>query len=279
MHGLAQKLMATAKKIPNRLEKLDLPELRRSYLYDESKNEYGTIKDRRNRHILNEATRLHIDKLVLITSGNGGYSLARMATGTGIKVVCVVSRQLDQSIKDLLATYAYQVIELNLDQKILRPEELITICRESDEEVIWDVTNGYEEAYVDLVREISQEIVPDYIVCPVGSGGIFVGLVEGVERYSPKTKVIGIGTREAYMSYADKLSTPWSPYTRAIENICARGHQVYRISEEQIRKVYQQFKNYGAFEPSSSVVFASLDLVKFKSTDTVVFVNTGRLRA
>ncbi len=262
----------------NRLSKLPLPGFPNAYLYDESINDYGTIKDRRNRVIIEEARRLHVDKLVLITSGNSGYSLAKMAQGTGIKVVCVVSRRLEESIKEALRAVAYQVIELNLDQKILRPEELITIARETDEEVIWDVTNGYEDAYISIIKEIAHELQPDYIVCPIGSGGIFIGLVEGVTHYLPKTRVIGIGTKEAYQSYADKLSTPWTPYTRAMENAVKDGHLLHRFPEEQIKRIYKQYKNYSEFEPSSAIVFGVLDLEVLKPTDTVVLVNSGKLR-
>lgn len=261
----------------NKLKKVSFAQHANTYLFDESGNEYGTIKDRRNKVIIEEAQRLHVDKLVLITSGNSGYSLAKMAEGINIKVVCVVSRRLDETIKDLLRKVAYQVIEINLDQKILRPEELITIARETDEEVIWDVTNGYEDAYISIIKEIVGELKPDYIVCPVGSGGIFIGLVEGARHYLPKTKIIGIGTHEAYQSYADKLSTPWTPYARAIENAAKDGHRVYRLSESDIKEIHKKYKNYGNFEPSSAIVFGAFNAHTFKPSDSIVLINSGRL--
>ena len=263
----------------SRLSKLELPIHGNAYLFDESLSEYGTIKDRRNRLIIEEACRLHVDKLVLITSGNNGYSLAKMARATGIKVVCVVSRSLEEKIKDVLRGTAYQVIELNLDQKILRPEELITIARETDEEVIWDVTNGYEDAYKSVVTEIAHEIRPDYIACPVGSGGIFIGLVEGVTHHLPKTKIIGIGVQEMYQSYADKLSTPWTPYARAMDNAVQNGHIIKRLPEEQIKTLFKQYKNYGDFEPSSAIVFEALSIPEVKPTDTIVLINSGKFKA
>jgi len=57
---------------------------------DEGKNPFGTFKDRRSEFIIKRSMDEHVDKLVLITSGNAGYSLARFAEGTNIKVVCVV---------------------------------------------------------------------------------------------------------------------------------------------------------------------------------------------
>src|SRR3989344_8064333 len=121
----------------DRLKKVKIPNLLNTYVFDESINKFGTIKDRKNEKVLEEALRLHVEKLVLITSGNNGYSLARLAKDTNIKIVCVVNRNLDNQIKEILKRVSYQVIELNLEQKILRPEEIISIARENDQEVIW----------------------------------------------------------------------------------------------------------------------------------------------
>ncbi len=261
-----------------RLKKIKIPNLLNTYIFDESINKFGTIKDRRNEKVIEEALRLHVDKLVLITSGNNGYSLAKLAKNKNIKVVCIVSRNLDNKTKELLKSVSYQVMELNLEQKILRPEEIIGIARENDQEVIWDVTNGYEEAYISIVEEICKKIIPDYIVCPVGSGGIYIGIIEGVEKYCPKTKVIGIGVQSTYQSFADKLSTPWTPYQRAVENKILQGHYLFRSNEEEIKKTYLQYKNIVSFEPSSAIVFAALSHFKFKPTDNIVFINSGKMK-
>jgi len=261
-----------------KLRKITISNLSAAYLFDENINKFGTIKDRRNKKVLEDAIRLHVDKLVLITSGNNGYSLSRLAKNTTIKIVCIVSRNLDNETKELLKNVSYQVIELNLEQKILRPEEIISIARENDQEVIWDVTNGYEESYISIVEEICRKIIPDYIMCPVGSGGIYIGIIEGVEKYCPKTKVIGIGTQSTYQSFADKLSTPWTPYARAIENKILQGHFLFRLSDEEIKKTYLQYKNIASVEPSSSIVFAAPSHFKFKPSDKIVFINSGKMK-
>lgn len=271
LRGLEQKNMNE-----KRLRKIKIGDFSNTYIFDESLNTFGTIKDRRNLKVIDDAQRLHVDKLVLITSGNNGYSLAKLSEKKNIKVVCVVNRNLNQKIKDILKKSAYQVIELNLDQKILRPEELITIARETDEEVIWDVTNGYEDAYISIVEEICKDILPDYIVCPVGSGGIFMGIIEGVDMYCPKAKVIGIGTQNVYQSFADKLATPWSPYARAIENKVEQGHFLFRLSEEEIKKTFLEYKNIASMESSATVVFAGLSHFDFKKNDKIVFLNSGK---
>ncbi len=260
-----------------RIEAFAERDLLHTYLKDESSNRFGTIKDRRNEQVVKEAHRLRVDKLVLITSGNNGYSLAKLAENTAMKVVCIVDRSLDQKIIQKLRSVAYQVIEINLTEKILRPEEIIAFARERDDEVIWDVTNGYEDGYTSVVIEILSEIPNvDYIVVPLGSGGIFVGVVQALERLRKDTKVIGVGPVSSYKSFADKLCTPWTPYARAIQNYVQNGHKVIRLEESAIKQAFQQHQHLATMEPSSSIVFAAVEYMDFKPEDHIVFLNSGK---
>lgn len=249
--------------------------LRNAFVKDESANTTGTIKDRRNQFILGEAERLKVDKLVLITSGNNGLSLATLAQGADIKIVCIVDRDLKPGIIQALKRVAYQVIEVNLQHKILRPEEIIAFAREREDEVIWDVTNGYEEGYTPIINEL-RSIKPKYIVVPVGSGEIFVGLAQGIHRLHLNTTLIGIGVQNTLNSFADKLHTPWTPYARALDALEQQGHNILRITEAEIKKTFTTFRHIVTCEPSSAVVYAAFSHFNFQSTDTVVFINTGR---
>lgn len=246
------------------------------YIKDESANPYGTIKDRRNENIVKEALRLGVDKLTLITSGNNGHSLSMWTKGSDIKVTCIVDKTVNEDIYRRLSSVAYQVIKINLQDKIMRPEEIISFARERDDEVIWDVTNGYEESYGAAVNEIlTQAPKVDYIVVPLGSGGIFVGMAEQLHRSNHHAKVIGIGPKMSHNSFADKLSTPWTPYTKAIETYERRGHITIHLSESEIRKTYLDYRNTCNCEPSAVIVFAACGHVVFKEGDSVVFVNSG----
>jgi cysteine synthase len=248
------------------------------YIKDESKNPFGTIKDRRNFFIFQEANRFKVDKLVLITSGNNGYSLAQFAKESPIKVVCIVSKNMAPDIKNKLKEIVYQIIELNLEHKILRPEELISFSREKEDEVIWEITNGYEDNYQLIVDEILAKVSPTHVVVPVGSGGIYLGIVQSLERRNSRAKVIGIGVQNTMHSFADKLSTPWTPYTKALEHYMNQGNPIYRLSEDEVKEAYKTFKNICVCEPSSSVVFAAMSKHTFSSTDTVVFLNSGKAK-
>lgn len=248
----------------------------RVFIKDESVNPNGTIKDRRSAVVLREANKYKVDKLVLITSGNNGYSLAQHAIASPVKVICVVNRRIHPSIKRNLETVAYQVIEHNLDHKILRPEEIVAFAREREEEVIWDVTNGYEDAYDSVVEEILRSSTPSHVVVPVGSGGIYMGFLQAVERRKQSAKVIGIGSRSSSVSIADKLTTPWTPYAKALDYNHGRGHTIYRISEEAVKRAHYRYQNVVPCEPSSSVVFSVFEQHNFGPQDTVVLINTGK---
>lgn len=247
-----------------------------AFCKDESVNPSGTIKDRRNKYIIARAAALHVDKLVIITSGNNGYSLARLAKDTDLKVVSIIDKNVPARIKKRLRQVCYDVIELNLYSKYLLPEDTVSYARENDQEVIWDVTNGYEEGYEAVIKEIYNKVTPDYIVVPIGSGGIFFAFAEKAEQMKLGTKIIGVDVQQKAYSIAGKLSNPWpSPYERSIENFRRKGHKIFSLSEPEIRQVYNKFKGKVNCEPSSSVVFAVPDKFQFEPTDKVVFLNTG----
>jgi cysteine synthase len=246
------------------------------YLKDEGRNPYGTVRDRRNHHIVERAKQLKVDKLVVMTSGTNGYSLSKFAAGSPLKIVSVINKNAPEYTKKALRSVCYHVIELNLDYRTIRPEELISFAREKDDEVIWEVTNGFEEYYEPIIPEILHKTKPDYIVVSVGSGNVFIGIAEAIQKYKCGSKLIGIGVQNTSYSIADRLSTAWTPYTKALQAYAEQGHSLYYLCEEEIKKTHAMFKNMVRSEPSSSVVFAALQKHSFKPKDTIVFINSGK---
>lgn len=251
---------------------------------DESRNRFGTFKDRRNKLIIEKAVEEHVDKLALITSGNAGFSLARLAKGTGIKVVCIVDRTIDPHIKKHLLKQAHRVAEVDLSQRIFQTEDIIELARETSEEVIWDVTNGYHKAFHTIVGEIESEN-PDLLVSPLGSGEAYVGLYEGLKKYRMRTKLVGVGVHRLQdnrlelcegPSVADKLYTPYTPYKRRIETILKEGHLYIHSSDEQIYATYKKIYQIISCEPSSAAVFAALPKIDIGENCTVIAINSGK---
>ncbi len=241
---------------------------------DESKNPFGTWKDRRAELIIKKAKHEFVDKLCLITSGNAGFSLAKYAAKSNIKVVSIVDINLPSSIKEPLQEICYKVIETKLSESILKPEEVIALARENDKEVIWDVTNGFQDAYESIIREIKNDN-PDYIICPIGSGEAFVGLFDGIQKLKIKTILIGVGP-ETSPSFADKLHTPWTPYQAKMESILAQGNRIIRLTEPEIREAYNFAKDRINCEPSSAVVFGAFSKMNFERDKKIIIINSGK---
>ncbi len=240
---------------------------------DESRNPYGTHKDRRSQYIVAQAKKEGVTKLCLITSGNAGYSLAKYAKPEGIEVVCVIDQHLSTGIKEVLARECSKVVEADLAGKVLKPEEVIALARTNEEESIWDVTNGYASAYAAIIKDIT---VPyDYLVCPVGSGELYVGLAQGLKEEGKQVQLIGIGVK-THPSFADKLSAPWTPYQAKMKEIECEGNPIIRLSEEEVHAVHEEYKDRYTCEPSSAVVWAALTKAELPQDARVVVINSGR---
>lgn len=257
-------------KIDGLCDLLKLPNL---LIKDESKNPFGTFKDRRSALIVDHAKEELIDKLCLITSGNAGYSLAKFASSSDIEVVSIIDRHLKPTIIRRLKR-AGRVIKADLASKILTPEETISLARDSVTEVIWDVTNGYHKAYEAIIREV-KDSQPEYLVCPVGSGESFVGLNNGIRRFHLKTVLIGAAVKQN-PSFADKLHTPWTPYAAKLRLIESKGHKIVRLSDDEIKGAYDKVKGLVDCEPSSAVAFAALTKLRLPKGARVIALNSGR---
>lgn len=246
------------------------------YIKDESKNPFGTWKDRKSELVVKEAVDKHVDELCLLTSSNAGFSLAKFAKYTNIKVVSIIDILTPKKIKAALRKICYKVIEFNLSKEIIKSEKTISLARESGKETIWDVTNGYSKAYKDIITEIREKNVePDYIICPVGGGEGFVGLFEGLKKNKLKSRLIGV-TTQSKLSIATKLVTLWTPYERKIRLILTKGHKIIRLSEDEIKRAYYYAKEKIDCEPSAAVVFGIFEKVKFNKEDKIVLINSGK---
>jgi threonine synthase len=256
-------------------------ELDNLFIKDESKNPFGTFKDRRSEFIIKGGVGEHVDKFVIITSGNAGYSLAKFAKGTNIKIINVIDKKkIKKSIKNKLKKASYKVVEIDLSKKIFNPEEIMAMARENDTEVIWDATDGlygYQKGYIEIIEEVRKETSnPDFIVVPVGSGEAFCGLFEGIKKFNLKTKLIGVGVKNKWYSFADKLYTPWTPYESKMKAIQKEGHKIIRLDENEVKQMWKEFKNIIECEPSAVVVFAVFSKLKFKKEDKIILINSGK---
>ena len=100
-------------------------------------------------------------------------------------------------------------------------------------------------------------------------------MFNGLEKVKLKTKLIGVVT-EASPSFADKLHTPWTPYSVKIQSILEVGHEIIRLNEEEIHLAFAYAKEFMNCEPSSAVVIGALSQKDFKESDKIVIINSGK---
>lgn len=213
--------------------------------------------------------------------------MARLAEGTGIKVVCIVDQSLNSNVRKNLEKYSYRIVDVDLSWKDLKPEDVIELARENGDRVIWDVTNGYDAAFESIVMEIRRE-APDWLITPLGAGEAFVGLHKGLKRYLPKTKLVGAGVHRlrhhelelrARPSKADKLYTPYTPYKEDIERILKEStcENLYiHLSDKEIMNTYKKICSEISCEPSSAAAFAALLKLNINKDSKVIVINSGK---
>ncbi len=240
---------------------------------DESANPLHTHKDRRSALIVQKALEQGADTLAIITAGNAGYSLARFAEGTGLRIVTMIDRKLRPSIRAMLESASAEIKEADLSEREFASTEIVQAARQSARERIWDVSNGFEEAYEGILHEIAAN-APQIIIAPVGSGELLLGLHRGIQRHGLHTRLLGVGVSSSN-SKADKLYATYLPAKAKIEALLREGHNFVQLTEDEVEWSIQHVPTGIAAEPSAAVIFSALRKVK-SDVDDVVVINTGK---
>ncbi|ADU75576.1 threonine synthase [Acetivibrio thermocellus AD2] len=260
---------------------VDLEEMAKEYkvgkvlIKDESKNSYGTYKDRRSKSIVKFAKEGLYDKIVIITAGNAGYSLLKACEGTSIRLINVVDKSTSDRIKKKLMSTASQVLEVDLNKTVLSSKDLKNLVSTKSHDRILDASNGFHEAYESIYYEVACENV-DYIVVPFGSGEAFFGIISAISKSNSKTRVIGVGVENRSGSCANKLRCIWTPYENKLQSVLKKGHRLIRLNEEEIQQAYKISSKFIDCELSSSVVFGVFKRIRFSENDRILLVNSGR---
>jgi len=88
------------------------------------------------------------------------------------------------------------LVEVVMEQAKKRGEEPV-YCHPYDHPDLWE---GHSSLVDEVAEEMEEEGVPDVLVCSVGGGGLFNGIMEGVARQGDgwgKTQVLALETKGA----------------------------------------------------------------------------------
>lgn len=265
-------------QVPEISEHYGLPNL---YIKDESVNPSGTWKDRKAVLAIKAAKLKNIDHICLISRGNAAYSIGLIAQNTALRITAIIDPNTDQKIRDALQSKGVRLIEVDLDKSKLLPHDVENIARCTSGDRPLDVTNFFHDAYLSLGLEIVDQIQPDWVICPVGSGEAMLGLRKAINRCVdkktiPPVKIIGV-TPKSSVSLADKLDGyQFSPYRHILASSKSARRSITTISELEIFNTYNFISRHLQVEPSSVIAFSALEKLKIPSEHTIVVVNSGR---
>ena len=277
----------TANSIPVGNTPLDLlsddPRDGRVWVKREDCNPFGTHKDRRSalirKEYLEQPPELRPDVLAMISAGNAARSLRRITKDLPVSVRSLLSFPSDSySIRRALKKLG---VDIGKDPVLDRLSscEIIRLLRHDAGERIWNVTNGYEFAYAQIVREIFEVTEPDTIVCPIGSGELLVGLHRGLTELGlAGTALVGVTVERTARSKAKKLEAIVRPYHEQIQEIFGesfRSRQITMNAKEVLSAIQKIPKGITA-EPSAAVVFGVPERLNFVDRRNIVLINTGK---
>lgn len=235
--------------------------------------------------------------VVTHSSGNFAQALSLAAQGMGVKAYIVMPKSAPQVKKDAVRGYGGHVIECDPtlearereSQKIVSQYGAIFIHPSNDDAVIL----GQGTACMELLNTCPDL---DYVVTPVGGGGLIAGTALAAHYFGKNCKTIGgepMVVDDAYRSLlSGKIETNASTNTIAdglktqlgdrnfpiIQNYVDR---IIRVEEEEIisamRIIWERLKI--VCEPSSAVALAAILKEKqdFKGKKVGIIVSGGNV--
>ncbi len=145
-------------------------------------NPTGSYKDRGTSVLVNHLLAHDVTEVVEDSSGNAGASLAAYATATGIRARIFAPTSAPAGKKNLITAFGAELVE------IPGPRAATTeACLQAAQTTVY-ATHAWSPLFVAGQMTCAWEIweqlgwrAPDAVVCPVGQGGLFLGLTHGFQ--------------------------------------------------------------------------------------------------
>ena len=235
--------------------------------------------------------------VVTHSSGNFAQALSLAAKKAGIPAYIVMPKNAPEVKKNAVRTYEGHIIECDSNPiaresmaEIVQKEKGATFIHPSnDDEVIY----GQGTAAMELLEDYPDL---DYILTPVGGGGLIAGTALAVACFSNHCKVIGGEPKNADDAYRSLLSGNIE-YNERVDTIAdglrtflgdrnfpiIKKHveRIITVSEDEIveamKLIWERMKII--VEPSSAVAFAALLKQKdgFKNKQVGIIISGGNV--
>ncbi|WP_445956042.1 pyridoxal-phosphate dependent enzyme [Yeosuana sp.] len=247
--------------------------------------------------ILNLSQEQREKGVVTHSSGNFAQALSLAAKKLGVKAYIVMPKNAPQVKKNAVKTYNGEIIECEstpiareaMAKKVLQEKKATFIHPSNDDQVIF----GNSTAAIELLEDYPDL---DYIIAPVGGGGLIAGTALAAKYFSKSCKVVGgepknvddafrskqsgkIETTNEGTTIADGLRTFLGD--RNFPIIQKEVECIITVEEEEIieamKLIWERMKII--VEPSSAVAFAAVlkDKEKFKNKKVGVIISGGNV--
>lgn len=235
--------------------------------------------------------------VVTHSSGNFAQALAYAASCKGIKAKIVMPENVIPSKRDAVLSYSGEIIYSGN-----KPEDRENKCREviSETGAVFihpsndiRVITGHSSCAIELINDA---VDLDYILVPIGGGGLASGISLGFKNFSPNTKIIGVEPKNADDAYqslkagriipqtnpdtiADGLRTSLGDVTFPILKDILK--EIITVSEEDIvasmKLIWERLKIIA--EPSGAVSFAAVlqNKPEFQNKNIGIIISGGNI--
>ena len=263
-------------------------------------NPGGSFKDRGTALAVYYGFKMGFRKSVVDTSGNTGISVTLYSRLYGLDSVIVMPREAPEGKKRVIKQLGGLIVE--------------TEGRVGASRVVYDyisepgtyyVAHLWSPLYIIGHATIAYEVyedfgVPDYVIVPVGSGGLLLGLVYGFEKLREKgliskiprvIAVQGYSVQPVYVTVhgeslpgepstlADGILVPNPPRLGEIASVIKRtSGEVVLVGNSEIIRAHKILWELGfAVEPTSATVYAAYEKIskKIPENSNILLVLTG----
>jgi threonine dehydratase len=230
------------------------------------------------------------------SSGNHAQAIARAGKILGIPAYIVMPNNAPQIKKEGVKGYGGQIFECEPTLQARETTLADVISKTGATEIHpfnnYHVITGQATASKELFEEVNDL---NYLLAPVGGGGLLSGTLLAAKYFSPKTKVIAgepEGADDAYRSMQSGKIEPSQSNTIADGLLTTLGDKTFPIIKENIervitvsdaeivsamRLVWERMKII--IEPSAAVTFAALlkDKGSFKGKKVGIIISGGNV--
>ncbi|MFW5907816.1 MAG: threonine synthase [Candidatus Natronoplasma sp.] len=259
------------------------------FFKNETVNPTWSFKDRGTVLSLQRALELDAERVGTVSTGNMGVSVAAYGARKELEPLVLVTENIAEEKLMQIDAYGPTIIKVYGDYGELFYKSL---------EISWDniyfsnSNSPYRiEGYKTLAFEVTERFVPDYMIMPTSSGGLFRGVMKGfiemercgvIDEIPIPVSVQAAGCSPIYRAFesgeksikrwkdpktaASAIANPYPPGgNEVLRKLDEYGGLCVAVSDEEVLQAQRMIASEGIFcQPASAVGVAAVDQLREK---------------